>query len=94
MSYYSSCIQSRNKLNFDIIDHKENGYLSKPFDIDDLNNGIEWILNLDKNIYNQLCDNARNKALIKYNPIKVSNKYFNLYKNIIKKNKPIITLKN
>ena len=74
----------------DIIDHKENGYLQKPFDIDDLHNGIEWILNLDKNIYELLCDNARKKALTKYNPIKVSNKYLNLYNNIIKKNKTII----
>ena len=64
VSYYNGLYSIRNKLNFDIIDHKENGYLSKPFDIDDLNNGIEWILNLDKNIYNQLCDNARNKHLL------------------------------
>ena len=39
--------------NRDMIDHKINGYLAQPFDITDLANGIEWVLNNEK--YEQLC---------------------------------------
>jgi len=37
----------------DIIDHKENGYLAKPFDTTDLANGIEWVFNAPN--YKDLC---------------------------------------
>jgi len=47
----------------DIVDHKVNGYKAKPFEPQDLANGIEWILNLDSKDYNKLCDNAREKVL-------------------------------
>ncbi len=49
--------------NSDMIEHKKNGYLAKPFEPQDLANGIEWILNLDNKDYNKLCDNAREKVL-------------------------------
>jgi len=45
-----------------MIDHKKNGYLAKPFESQDLADGIEWVLNLGENKYNELCNNAREKV--------------------------------
>ena len=47
--------------NSDMIEHKQNGYLAQPFNIDDLANGIEWVLHVEN--YDELCQNAREKAL-------------------------------
>ena len=50
----------------DIIKHKVNGYLAKPYDPKDLVNGIEWIFDsLSKS--NQLCLKAREIAIEKFN---------------------------
>ena len=43
----------------DMIDHKVNGYLAKPFEIDDLAKGIKWVLNLSS--YDKLSKNARER---------------------------------
>jgi len=47
--------------NSDMIEHKINGYLARPFDTDDLVYGIEWVLNYEN--YDELCKNAREKVL-------------------------------
>ncbi|WP_108063735.1 glycosyltransferase family 4 protein [Poseidonibacter lekithochrous] len=62
----------------DIIKHKKNGYLSKPFDTNDLAYGIEWVLN-SKN-YDELCNNARKSILDKFDSSNISKKYIELYK--------------
>lgn len=49
----------------DIIDHKKNGYLAKPFDVDDLRRGIEWCVKNDKR-NTWLSRNARKKAKLKF----------------------------
>lgn len=67
--------------NSDMIDHRKNGYLAKPFDSKDLAYGIEWILN-NKN-YNQLCDNAREKVLEEFDSVVVARKYIKLYNDIL-----------
>jgi glycosyltransferase involved in cell wall biosynthesis len=61
-----------------MIDHKKNGYLATPFDVIDLANGIEWILNT-KN-YNSLCKNARDKVLEKFDAMVITKHYISLYK--------------
>jgi glycosyltransferase involved in cell wall biosynthesis len=66
----------------DIVDHKENGYLAKPFDTSDLENGIEWVLNNDK--YDLLCVNARGKVLREFDSILVAKKYIELYEDTLK----------
>ena len=43
--------------------------------------GIEWILNAHN--YNDLCKNARDKVLRKYDSKIVVKKYINLYKDIL-----------
>lgn len=45
----------------DMIDHQKNGYLSMPFDYEDLAQGIVWILE-DENRYEKLRHQAREKA--------------------------------
>lgn len=66
----------------DIIDHKVNGYLAKPFEGTDLGHGIEWILG-DKCRYKILSENAINKVEQNFSLAVVANKYFQLYNDIL-----------
>ena len=66
----------------DVIDHKIDGYLAKPFDIDDLSYGLEWLLNKENtNIINA---NSRKKCELEFDLEKISQKYINLYDGILK----------
>jgi len=67
--------------NSDMIEHQKNGYLAKPFDTNDLANGIEWVLN-NKN-YDTLCQNTREKVLKEFDSVVVAKKYISLYKEIL-----------
>lgn len=67
--------------NCDMIEHRKNGYLAKPFDIEDLVNGIEWILNNES--YDNLCREARKKVLEKFDSTIVAKKYIDVYKEIL-----------
>ena len=68
--------------NKDMIDHKINGYLAKPFDVFDLAFGIEWV------IYNEshetLQKNAINKVVKEFDTKVVGEKYIQLYESILK----------
>lgn len=65
----------------DIVDHLTNGYLAKLFDVQDLANGIEWVLNHPN--YLELSENARNKAITTFQTKKVIDDYINLYTRIL-----------
>jgi len=67
--------------NRDMVVHQQTGYLAKPFDISDLVNGIEWILNAMN--YDELCQNAREKVLNEFDSSLVVQKYMQLYKEIL-----------
>ncbi|MBK2357533.1 glycosyltransferase family 4 protein [Francisella hispaniensis] len=67
--------------NNDMIDHNKNGYLAKPFDSQDLANGIEWVLANDS--YVSLCENARYKVLREFDSKVVAQKYIQLYKETL-----------
>jgi glycosyltransferase involved in cell wall biosynthesis len=67
--------------NNDLIDHKTNGYLAVPFDSNDLAKGIEWVLYADN--YDELCTNARNKVLEKFDSKVVAKQYIELYKEVL-----------
>ena len=67
--------------NSDMIEYKKNGYLAKPFDINDLKDGVEWVLNA-KN-YDELCVNARNKIMREFDSVVVAKKYTELYEDIL-----------
>jgi len=66
----------------DIVEHQQNGYLAKPFDTADLAKGIEWVLKAPN--YDQLCQNARDKVLCKFDSKIVSRKYISLYNQVLK----------
>jgi len=66
----------------DIIDHKINGYLAKPFDTSDLAQGIEWALHVEN--YDEICQNAREKVLREFDSVVVAKKYIELYEDILK----------
>jgi glycosyltransferase involved in cell wall biosynthesis len=67
----------------DIVTHKVDGYLAKPFDAIDLANGIEWVVNSEN--YDELCQNARAKVISKFDIVKVAAKYKDLYEDILKR---------
>jgi len=69
--------------NSDLIDHQKNGYLAKPFEVDDLARGIQSVLNAEN--YSELCLNARGKVFRKFDSELVAKKYINLYERILSK---------
>lgn len=66
--------------NSDMIEHKVNGYLAKPFDTSDLKNGIEWILNNEN--YDELCKKSREKVVNEFDSKVVVEKYIQLYSEV------------
>lgn len=66
----------------DIVKHKKTGYLAKPFDTQDMADGLCWILN-DNIAYSELCINARKRALELWTDDIVTNSYLDIYKKII-----------
>ncbi len=66
-----------------MIEHKNNGYLAKPFDANDLAKGIAWILE-DKNRLKDLSKRARNKVEKEFDPVYVARQYRKLYEDIIR----------
>ena len=71
--------------NSDLVDHKTNGYLAKPFDITDLAKGIDGVLNSTE--YEILSDSARNKVLQNFDNKIVAPKYIELYRSVLEKEK-------
>ena len=69
--------------NSDMIEHKSNGYLARPYDEGDLKNGIEWVLN--HNSYDILRKECRKKVVSCFGSVLVVKRYIDLYKNILKK---------
>jgi len=67
--------------NSDMIKHKVNGYLARPFSITDMAYGIEWLLANNKS-HNMSC-NARERAVHEFDHKLVSIKYIDLYKKIL-----------
>lgn len=67
--------------NSDMITHKVNGYLAIPFDLKDLAQGIDWVLN-NKDEFN-LSQNSVNKVREEFDYSIVAKKYIDLYKNIL-----------
>jgi len=66
----------------DIIDHKKNGYLAKPFDPEDLAQGIEWVME-DEPRYKALSLRAREKAEQDFGSKKVAKEYLQLYNDLL-----------
>lgn len=67
----------------DMIDHQRNGHLAKPFDTEDLAYGIEWVLE-DNSRWEKLSKNAREKVIKEFDIVKVTKRYMDLYKDVLK----------
>lgn len=66
----------------DMIDHRTNGYLAKPFDVDDLAGGIAWLV---ENV-NRLVDlsrAARDKVAREYSLQFIAARYLDIYREVI-----------
>ena len=75
------CVAFENTGFEDVIIHKKTGYLSKYKNNKDLANGILWCLKKSKN--NELGLNARKNIINKFSEKIISQKYINLYKELI-----------
>ena len=71
--------------NNDLIDHKNNGYLAKPYDHLDLANGIKWILNHPNPL--ALESAAREKISDEFSYDKIASSHIDLFNNIIETSK-------
>jgi len=67
--------------NGDMIDHKLNGYLAKPFKVNDLAKGINWCLENNREM--NLSKKARLKVEGNYKEENIASKYANLYSQVI-----------
>jgi glycosyltransferase involved in cell wall biosynthesis len=66
----------------DIVDHRQNGYLAKPFETADLAYGIQWILE-DGERRRRLSRNAREKAVQEFDQELQARRYLDLYQRIL-----------
>ena len=65
----------------DIVDHQQNGYLARPFEIEDLARGIAWILE-DSDRHKKLCSRAREKAEQEFTLELQAQRYLSLFSDI------------
>ena len=65
----------------DMIDHKINGYLARPFDVEDLALGIEWVL-ADRKRHQLLCQSAREKVVRNFSLEASVTQYIRMYEQI------------
>ena len=65
----------------DIVDHQHTGCLAKPFDIQYLVNGINWIL--QHNNPAKIAQAARDKVLREFDSKVVANKHISLYESLL-----------
>ncbi|WDN89043.1 hypothetical protein BuS5_02011 [Desulfosarcina sp. BuS5] len=65
----------------DMIDHKLNGYLAKPFNTSALASGINWVLS-DNSRHKDLCIKAGEKAVACFDIKKVARRYAELYRDV------------
>ncbi len=67
----------------DIVDHKINGFLAKPYDSMELAEGISWVLS-DPARLKQLGIEARNKAIMKFSVERYVDEYLKIYESVLK----------
>ncbi|RNI15814.1 glycosyltransferase [Methanohalophilus sp. RSK] len=65
----------------DMIVHRENGYLAKPFDVDDLVRGLEWVVGNDQR-KQYLSEAARKYVEDNFELTHIARKYTDLYSEI------------
>jgi glycosyltransferase involved in cell wall biosynthesis len=68
----------------DIVEHQQNGYLAKPFEVKDLAQGIAWVLE-DGDRHQKLCHHARATAVQEFTQKQQAHRYLSLYRQILAK---------
>ncbi len=66
----------------DMIEHQHNGYLAQPYKIEDLAQGIMWVLRNNER-YQKLCDRAREKTLQEFTLEIQAYRYLSLFKELL-----------
>ncbi len=66
----------------DIVEHKKNGWLAKPFDTDDLAKGIKWVFE-DRKRAEILNKYSRESALNNFSEQNTAKSYINIYENLL-----------
>lgn len=66
----------------DMIEHQQNGYLAQAFEIEDLAQGMSWVLE-NRERYQHLCDRARQKVEQEFTLEIQAQNYLNLFAEII-----------
>lgn len=66
----------------DIVRHRDTGYLARPFDVDDLAEGISWVLDGEER-FQALSTAAASLAAVKYAGTKVAERYVALYGDVL-----------
>lgn len=66
----------------DIVTHLQTGYLAKAFDVEDLAQGIQWVL-ADRNRHSELSDNARQDAVARFAYPVVAEQYLQVYQTAV-----------
>ena len=69
----------------DMIEHQKNGYLAQPYQIEDLAQGIVWVLE-NKDRHQKLADYAREKAEKEFTLDIQAHRYLSLYTDILGEN--------
>ena len=72
----------------DIVLHKENGWLSQPYDTKDMAEGIQWILQ-DSQQHQKLATKARQTVIERYDSTKIALIYKEVYKAILQQHNEI-----
>ena len=65
----------------DVVDHRVNGYLARPYDASDLADGVRWILAVDRPL--EMAQRARHKAERMFDLRLVARRYADLYAEIL-----------
>ena len=65
-----------------MISHKCTGYLAKPYEVEELAEGISWILD-DDSRWSELSTNCRTKVINEYEITNISEKYVKLYNQLL-----------
>jgi len=69
----------------DVVKHQYNGYLAKPFDVEDLSQGIKWVLN-NREHKEKLRYNAREEILLLFTSEAQAKRHLLLYETLKTKN--------
>ncbi|HEY9752196.1 MAG TPA: glycosyltransferase, partial [Coleofasciculaceae cyanobacterium] len=68
----------------DVVDHQLNGYLARPFEVNDLVHGIAWVLE-DCERYGRLCRQSRTKVEQEFSFSQQADRYLRLYTSLLNK---------